>query len=282
MKDTALKEATTMQKLLQISINNPSLHKDASKIDIGFQAETLIRQLRGSDKITERQVLDVRMETKTFLVELLTKLLHKAPVNHLLVRNMQCLDPRMMVSKKNQCVEKMKSILHTLAAANQVDVSICDKVLQDFREFLDVAAASSAFADFDPMSDRVDTLLYENIASKSAWKSLWHVIQILLVMSHGQASVERGFSVNKQVMVENMKAESVIAQRVIADSIRAAGGLEKIIITKELQMSASSARQRYLAYLDDQRKENESKTKASKKRSLADELKELRQKKNAS
>ncbi|XP_060759985.1 uncharacterized protein LOC132870362 isoform X2 [Neoarius graeffei] len=34
MKDTALKEATTMQKLLQISINNPSLHKDASKIDI--------------------------------------------------------------------------------------------------------------------------------------------------------------------------------------------------------------------------------------------------------
>ncbi|XP_060759984.1 uncharacterized protein LOC132870362 isoform X1 [Neoarius graeffei] len=218
------------------------------------------------------------METKTFLVELLTKLLHKAPVNHLLVRNMQCLDPRMMVSKKNQCVEKMKSILHTLAAANQVDVSICDKVLQDFREFLDVAAASSGFVDFDPMSDRVDTLLYENIASRSAWKSLWHMIQILLIMSHGQASVERGFSVNKQVMVENMKAESVIAQRVIADSIRAAGGLEKII-TKELQMSASSARQSYLAYLDDQRKENKSKTKASKKRSLANELKELKQKK---
>lgn len=46
-------------------------------------------------------------------------------------------------------------------------------------------------------------------------------------------------------------------------------------------MSAASARQRYVAYLDDQRKQNESQSKAFKKRSLADELKELKQK-NAS
>lgn len=167
------------------------------------------------------------METKTFLVEHLTKLLHKAPVNHLLVRNLECLDPMMRVSKKSQCVEKMVSSSQSMQDAFQVDVSICDNLLQDFREFLDVAVASSAFADIDPKSDRVDTLLHENISLKSERRSLWDVIQILLVISHRQASVEREFSVNKQVMVENMKGESVVAQRVIVDSIREAGGLNR-------------------------------------------------------
>lgn len=153
-----------------------------------------------------------------------------------------------------------------------------DQVLQEFREFLDVAASSSAFANFDPKSDRLDVLLHETIAAQSGWRNLWDVIQILLVMSNGQASVERGFSVNKQVMVGNMKDDSIVAQRVVVDSIRVAGGLEKVTITKELQMSASSARQRYVAYLDDKRKEKESKSKADKRKSLADELQELKQK----
>ena len=57
----------------------------------------------------------------------------------------------------------------------------------------------------------------------------------------------------KQVMVGNMKEDSVVAQQVTVDSIRAAGGIEKVAITKELQMSASCARQRYFAYLDDKK-----------------------------
>ena len=97
-----------------------SLHKDDTKVDVGFVAETSIRQLRSTSKIIGRQVLDIRMETKAFLTTLLAKLLLKAPVNHLLVRNMQCLDPRLMVSKKELCVEEMKGLLRTLVAASQV------------------------------------------------------------------------------------------------------------------------------------------------------------------
>ena len=94
-----------------------------------------------------------------------------------------------MVSKKELCVEKMKGVLHTLVAAgSQVGTSICDKVLQEFREFIDVA--SPAFANFEPKSDYLDVLLHKTIAPHSGWRSLWDVIHILFVMSHGQASVE--------------------------------------------------------------------------------------------
>ena len=97
-----------------------SLHKDDTKVDAGFVAGMTIRNTR---KIIERQVLDIRMETKAFLTTILAKLLLKAPVNHLLVRNMQCLDPSLMVSKKELCVEKVKGVLHTL-------VAVCHKLMQ--------------------------------------------------------------------------------------------------------------------------------------------------------
>ena len=112
------------------------------KLTVDFWQKCRIRQPRSTSKITERQVLDIRMETKAFLTTLLAKLLLQAPVNHLLVRKMHCLDPRLMVSKKKLCVEKIKGVLHTLVAASQVRASICDKALREFREFLDVAVAS--------------------------------------------------------------------------------------------------------------------------------------------
>lgn len=83
-------------------------------------------------------MLDVRMETKTFPVELQTKLCASGTSKSPACEKY----PRMMASKKNQRVEKIMTT---------------DNTLQDFREFLDVTVASSALA------DRVDTLLHENI-----------------------------------------------------------------------------------------------------------------------
>jgi len=50
---------------------------------------------------------------------------------------------------------------------------------------------------FDPVKSRVDILMHENMTSKDMyWYSkLWNVVRMLLVLSHGQAAVERGFSI---------------------------------------------------------------------------------------
>ena len=37
---------------------------------------------------------------------------------------------------------------------------------------------------------------------------LWSVVKNLLILSHGQATVEKGFSINHQIVVENMKEAS--------------------------------------------------------------------------
>ena len=37
------------------------------------------------------------------------------------------------------------------------------------------------------------------------FKKLVDIVKFLLVLSHGQSSVERGFSVNKNLLVENVQ-----------------------------------------------------------------------------
>ena len=53
----------------------------------------------------------------------------------------------------------------------------------------------------------------------------WSVVKLLLPMFHGQSTVNRGFSVNEEVAVENLSERSFIAQRIIHGHIESVGGL---------------------------------------------------------
>ena len=44
---------------------------------------------------------------------------------------------------------------------------------------------------------------------------MWKVIQYVFTLPHGQSHVERGFNINDDIMVVNMKAESLVAQRLV-------------------------------------------------------------------
>ena len=46
---------------------------------------------------------------------------------------------------------------------------------------------------------------------------LWKFFKILLILSHGQAQVKRGFSVNKNLLVENQYTTTLTAQHIIHD-----------------------------------------------------------------
>ena len=101
---------------------------------------------------------------------------------------------------------------------------------------------------------------------------------MLLLLSHGQATVERGFSVNKEVQSDNLCADTFTARRLICDHVSVAGGITNIDVTdKKLHLSASGARQRYQAYLDDQKKKAQEATQRKRKADSV-ELEELKRK----
>ena len=110
------------------------------------------------------------------------------------------------------------------------------------------------------------------MASATELTNLWDLTKKLLFLSHGQASVERGFSINKEISVENMAEQTLIAQRVIKDHLINVGGVSKVLLSKELLASASSARQRYQTHLDEEKKEKVEQSTGQKRTAVLDEL----------
>ena len=127
------------------------------------------------------------------------------------------------------------------------------------------------------MQERLDTFLCGFL--RRPYPELWAFCQKLLILSHGQATVERGFSVNKEVERCNMQENTVVAHRLVSDFVTQHGGVTKIPITKELLSSVASARSKYRVYLDEERRKKESDEQGKKRKALEDHLEELKKKK---
>ena len=57
----------------------------------------------------------------------------------------------------------------------------------------------------------------ESVAGNDMYSKLWNVVRMLLVLSHGQAAVERDSSINKQAEEVHLQAETFVAKRIICD-----------------------------------------------------------------
>ena len=78
---------------------------------------------------------------------------------------------------------------------------------------------------------------------------------MLLILSHGQSCVERGFSDNKDILDNNMQDETLISCQLAYDGIKNQDGPIEDSVTKELLVSSRQAHTRYQSCLN-QRKGN--------------------------
>ena len=160
-----------------------------------------------------------------------------------------------------------------MSEAGSITDNECDKVMHQFNHFHD-NSFTEAFKGFSVETGRFDTFQFDRLENKGDLKELCKVVELLLALSHGQATVERGFSSNKELMVENLAQHSLAAQRVIYGHVRGVGGFLNVVFSKELLLSAASGRQRYHTALDKKRRENDATRRSERKRSLLEERKE--------
>ena len=269
---------TSDDKLVKIDVADHNIHVSHKRVDIGFASE----KLKSTDgcKPSERQIMEFRMECKTSFTELLKKMFQKCLVSYSLVRHLSCLNPVMMATKKDDCSKKFKKLLTLLVNSGRVEDKDCDTLLQQYGMFLDniPVFGNHRFADFNSSVDRVDRLFNECMAGES-YKGLFAVVKLLLVLSHGQSTVERGFSINKEMEVENLKEHTIIAERLVCDHVSNVGGILNVELSKPLLLSVKLSRQRYEKYLEDERRKKKTKQQQSKRKSLLEEIDEIKKKK---
>ncbi|KAF7708263.1 hypothetical protein HF521_017320 [Silurus meridionalis] len=94
------------------------------------------------------------------------------------------------------------------------------------------------------MRKRLDIFLR---SAMEPYPELWGFCKKLLILSHFQATVKRGFSINKEVESDNIKEDTVVTRRLVCDYITQHGGVP---LSKALLQSVARARTRYRAHLE--------------------------------
>ncbi|KAK0155260.1 hypothetical protein N1851_002394 [Merluccius polli] len=233
-----------------------------TKIDVADEA----LQSKPGSRVGELSVLTFRKECMQGLVKIVQKVQEKSPLKIPVVRAIGCLD-----------FTKMKTVVRTMLQDKQLagGVSAGDVIIQQFQSFLSLEARDEGFLSFQPLKERLDVFLHS--ALSKSYPELSKFSQSLLLLSHGQAMVERGFSINKEVETCNILEASMEALRLICDKISVCGGLLKVPLTKELMASVASARSRYRIYLEDEQKKKQSATQDLKRKAVQ-EIEDLKKK----
>ena len=139
-----------------------------------------------------------------------------------------------------------------------------------YEEFLKMAKYEhkKEFLKFSYKEDRLDVFLGNYISSEE-FKDLWYVFKIVFVLS-----LERGFSVNKEILQENLQEKSLISQWLIHDTSGCSNNAQvpTFTISSTLKKSCKFAHTKYKAGLEKQREEKEADKRALKRKSDAKEL----------
>ena len=264
----------TPSSCMQLYVNDEHDLLPVHKVHLGFVAERLVNS---SDlwkiKGIERDLYDLRSSVRQAVVKCILKLKERSPLKYSLVHSLACLDPAQMFKARDKCKKDFEKVLRFLVDAKKLAEGKCDAILTQFGELLDDIQLIGARCEaFDHSRDRIDDFLHELVSPKVGFKTLWHVLKGLLIISHGQASVERGFSFNKEVSQLNLVERSFVSQRIILDHLIHVGGPLHVSVSPALLASCSDARKKYTGFLEVQRKKKEEREAAVKRKAVEDEI----------
>ena len=109
-----------------------------------------------------------------------------------------------------------------LVEYKKIKPSVADQAIFEFSHFMSTLVKENRddFLAFRKETDRLGEFFFcRYIGSKDQFKSLRKLFQIVLIISHGQAQVEHRFTINKQLLDDNMSSETLAAERVVYDKM---------------------------------------------------------------
>src|SRR5215469_9738013 len=92
-----------------------------------------------------------------------------------------------------------------------------DMCRSQFSDLCGKASSSlkSNFSAYSVKVNRLDTFYYDIIGQDIEFAELFSVVKLVFILSHGNATVESEFSVNKDTLVENLHEDSLVTQRTV-------------------------------------------------------------------
>lgn len=257
IKPAVMEEATTVAKVANIDVTKKENVVAPKKVDIGFASKMAVQKAKESKTVSPLQILEFQNECVEFLQKLASKLLERCPLQYPVVRYLVSLDPAFIANKPDTAISYFSSLLQKLISCKIREPDACDIILQQYKAWLSEVKRyqKEEFANYNPLSaDKgLDVFFYEYIGDKPQYKELFGTVKDLLILSHGQSSIERGFSDNKDILSDNMNPETLVAFRRAHDGLKSEKKQIYECVTKNLLEHCSHAYHRYRSHLGEKK-----------------------------
>ena len=158
-------------------------------------------------------------EARTFLTHLVSKLFERAPLDSIVVRSASLFHPKIMIEYSCEKIEKILGKLrHHLMSLSIIFCNKMQQIVQQLTFHKSAKSSTDKFTRFFRSSDSLDSFYFSVFLNLNhSHLDLSFMLQLILVLSHGQASVERGFSLRNATLRDNISELSLDSKRLIGD-----------------------------------------------------------------
>ena len=277
-KDALDQDESIVTKMKRKWLVDAANHLEESLVDLGAATKDCLDQTKVSNE--KKRVF--KKKCKSFILNVLLKLQEHCPLKYSVLRNASSLSLQNMVRSNQECSLRFRALVDKLYNLKKFSDKTADNSKDQYDQFLKSVQFEhkESFLKFNFKEDRLDKLFGMCLSSKEQYKELWSICKLVFVLSHGQSHIERGFSVDKEVLQHNMQEKSLISQRLIYESIQSRDlKSHELVITTDLQKSCKLAHQRYKQELEDSKQQQKQASKDLKRKSKFDELDKVKKQK---
>jgi len=280
IKKSVLEGATTCAKLASIDVDKSENLLPSKKVDVGFAAKMTVQNMESTKQATSLQILEFQNNCIEFLKQLSRKLMERSPLKYKMARNLMTLNPIYIASNQEAATTRFANVLQQLISHKMKSAHLCDIVLQQYKAFVaDVERYhKDDFKSYQHSDKGLDVFLAEHLDQKPQFANLWQTVKMLLILSHGQSCVERGFSDNKDILSNNMHQDTLVGFRRAHSGIKSLECPIEDSINSQLLVSCKHAHARYTQSLSSKKAADEQAQRESLKRKIEDDIKQAKKK----
>ena len=248
-------EAKSLKQLTSLDLDNPGVRLPAENLDLGFAVKEEIKKVR--EELKKNDILQFRKEAGAFVKKIAQKINEKSPLKHILVKGFSSFSPSIMLNQ-GRCESRINTLLNELVHTGNLLGRTADVIKHDYLMFVADASVMTENKEYQRQIRLDDHFqrLYQ-VATFQVSQDFKTLVQKVLCITHGQAAVERGFNINKEILICNLQGKSLIAQRVVHDAICATGkSYEELEITPSMMQAVKNSSRLYREDLDRKKKED--------------------------
>ncbi|KAK3923106.1 Stress response protein NST1 [Frankliniella fusca] len=245
----------------RIDLNDDKILISPKNFSFRFSIKAEISKL----KLTKEEMQTVKEDCVKIIKAICLKIFDKSPLKYKLCRAIRFCDPGLLAHDTKVCLTRLENAPTVFMEKKWIKGTQGDALLKEFKELCSKPSVRASFGLYDKEKERLDHF----------WRTK------VLILSQGNAFVERGFSINKEVIIENQQNKSLVGQRQVYDGIKNLGGvLEMTDIPKQMILKVRNSRDLYQESPKKSREEKQEKgMEETQRKRLAEEVKELKKKK---